>query len=288
MSRPGWYPDPAGVPQRLRFWDGTAWTSQIVDAGPAGGRRAGRGWIGAAVAAVAVLVVVIALVFGGSRKPILGAPEEPTSSPTISSWNESDSPTPTPTPTPPKGRPSPRITQLRCDQEGPPRTSVSWGQSGSRFAVGAISMPTPPASWEGPRNQNLVRYGEPGYGYLHGIEPGWMNSMVIGPTNFATSASLETQARTIIACLGGTSLMRRYIAPSSLRVTTRTVSGRPAVEADAVYSWDYPDLASRGSLIRVVVVDTSDGPYYFMGEATKERPDMIAVLNELSAGLQAR
>lgn len=29
VPRPGWYPDPAGVPRRYRWWDGTQWTQAI-------------------------------------------------------------------------------------------------------------------------------------------------------------------------------------------------------------------------------------------------------------------
>ncbi|GAB3762330.1 DUF2510 domain-containing protein [Microlunatus parietis] len=29
VPRPGWYPDPAGVPRRYRWWDGTRWTQAI-------------------------------------------------------------------------------------------------------------------------------------------------------------------------------------------------------------------------------------------------------------------
>jgi len=28
---PGWFPDPSGVPGRLTWWDGTAWTNNTVD-----------------------------------------------------------------------------------------------------------------------------------------------------------------------------------------------------------------------------------------------------------------
>ena len=42
---PGWYPDPAGTPNRFRYWDGRAWSTDTTDnpaAAPTGCRRSGR------------------------------------------------------------------------------------------------------------------------------------------------------------------------------------------------------------------------------------------------------
>ena len=32
MPQAGWYPDPSGNAQQLRYWDGTAWTQQVMSA----------------------------------------------------------------------------------------------------------------------------------------------------------------------------------------------------------------------------------------------------------------
>lgn len=291
MSSPGWYPDPAKVPNRLRFWDGQTWTTQVRDdaaasgggpGGPSGGggptSSGGKGWLWALLAGLMVVLVVVALVIINPFKPSpIGGPV-PTYSPTISSWNESETPTPTPS------VPSPSITRLRCDQEGPIQ-DVSATVYKDRIQVGPMSMPAPDG-WEGPQAMNSVRYLEAAQGYTLTIEPTWFNQMVIGPTNFAdANTSLETQARTIVACLGGTDVMSRYRAPDTLDLKRTSVSGHPAVQADASYTWSDTDIQSKGSRIRVVVVDTAQGRYAFFGEATQERDDVVALMDTLTANL---
>ncbi|MCE1174219.1 MAG: DUF2510 domain-containing protein [Propionibacteriales bacterium] len=292
MSSPGWYPDPAKVPNRLRYWDGQTWTTQVRDdlapgggapggptgPGSPGSPGGGKGWLWALLAGLLVVALVVVLVIINPFKPTLPDGPVATYSPTISSWNETETPTPTPS------VPSPSITQLRCDQEGPVR-DVPATVTNHRVKVGPMSMPVPDG-WEGPQAMNAVLYLVAAQGYTIDIEPRWFNQMVIGPTNFADpSTSLETQARTIVACLSGTDVMDRYRAPDKLEITKTSVSGHPAVQADASYSWSDTDIQSKGSKIRVVVVQTADGPYAFFGEATQERADILALMDTLTANL---
>lgn len=235
MSSPGWYPDPAKVPNRLRYWDGQTWTTQIRDdvapgggapggpAGPGGAAPSGggKGWVWALLAGLVVVALVVVLVIINPFKPTLPDGPVATYSPTISSWNETETPTPTPS------VPSPSITRLRCDQEGP-IPAVSATVNNHRIQVGPMSMPVPDG-WDGPQAMNSVTYVEGAQGYVTYIEPIWFNQMVIGPTNFADpNTSLETQARTIVACLGGTDVMNRYRAPQTLNLKTTSVSGHQA------------------------------------------------------------
>ena len=316
-SQPGWYPDPSGQPDQLRYWDGSAWTPQVTPApgarrsggagggngdrsggsGPASGAGGRRSWL--VLLATVLVIGLVALVIWrfNDRGDVLPVP---TYSPTISAWNESDtptpspspSPTPTPTPTPtPSPSPSARRTDLRCDRVGAPR-DVSVSADSKRLSVGPISMPVPTASgWDGPSPQLLIQYGIGAWGYLKVIEQhpdtgDWYNTLIIGPTNFDRPTDLETQARSIIACLATVDSLGKYKAPATLTLTSMKISGHDAIQADATYSWNYPDLKTKGSQVRVVVVNTSAGPCFFFGEATKERSDVIAEMQRVSAGLR--
>lgn len=297
MSQPGWYPDPSGQPNQLRFWDGRSWTQRVSPASgepaPGGGGGGGsRRWWLVLLAAVVVIALVTAVVVWRSTDDGDPVPV-PTYSPTRSAWNETDEPTPTPTPTPtPSPSPSSRRTDLRCDRIGP-APGVDASANGKRLTVGALSMPVPTSSgWDGPSQQPLIEYGINAWGYLKVIEQhpstgDWFNTLIIGPTNFDEPTDLETQARSIIACLATIDSLDKYRAPTTLDLTSLTVSGHQAVQAEATYAWNYPDLTTKGSRVRVIVVDTSDGPFFFFGEATKERADVIAEMNRVSAGLQA-
>ncbi|GAB3698433.1 DUF2510 domain-containing protein [Mariniluteicoccus flavus] len=58
LPPPGWYADPGGVPGRLRWWDGSAWSPQVRDDRPRGRRTP---WLLAGAALALVVVMVIAL-----------------------------------------------------------------------------------------------------------------------------------------------------------------------------------------------------------------------------------
>lgn len=146
---PGWYPDPAGAPNRFRYWDGQAWSADTTDnpgalpprspgLGPSGGSSGahgpGSGANGSGSAAngpterkrrlgplivALVTLVVLALVGTLVLRNLLGDSSSRTTDPgplptsTVSGWDDS-SPTSepqTPTPTPSMSRPTPTPTQ---------------------------------------------------------------------------------------------------------------------------------------------------------------------------------
>lgn len=296
MSAPGWYPDPAGVPNQLRYFDGTSWTEDVrsapdpaadgVDSSPVNPTSTPTPklwwWLAAGVA-----VVVVAIILFNLRPASPPTAPVETSSPTISAWNESDEPTPTPTPTPTESLPQPSPSPTgECEQEAEHRRIEPVVADG-RLSVGVMSMPVP-AGWDGPVSEYSTVYGAAGHGYEVNVEGSWYNNLKIGPTNFATPPTLETQARLLVACLAEGSGMSLYTSPDKLTVSKASISGHPGVQIDAWFSWNVARLKTKGSLIRVIVVDTSDGPYYFLAEATKERSDLVNLAKKISTQLAVR
>ena len=140
MPAAGWYPDPAGVPGRYRYWDGSQWSTMFTDdtgrpseaesaaSGPAlsepaksdpPSRPARRRRLGLIIAVLAVAVsavVAVAILIGNFRFVANNPPPATTASPSDASPARSPTATPTPsataTPVPlvpcPKGNPNQR------------------------------------------------------------------------------------------------------------------------------------------------------------------------------------
>ena len=110
MNQPGWYPNPDGTPNTVRYWNGTAWTDHVQPTQAAGGGApAGpvtkrTPWVPIA-AGLAVLALIVAAVFGSGVLTQRSATPAPAPAPT-----RTTSPVSTPTPTAsqrPSAKPSP-------------------------------------------------------------------------------------------------------------------------------------------------------------------------------------
>lgn len=112
MAEPGWYPDPAGQPGVYRWFDGRDWTEQTTGGssdgqgtggggaggdgpggnGSGGGRGPGRIILGGIVVVLlGALVVWLVLRQGNSSDQGEARPDNNTSTPTVSPWNEKSS-----------------------------------------------------------------------------------------------------------------------------------------------------------------------------------------------------
>ncbi|MFP5416327.1 MAG: DUF2510 domain-containing protein [Actinomycetes bacterium] len=114
MPQPGWYPDPDGTPQRLRYWDGQRWTEHVQGTPPpAPPVRNPRPVLVVGVIAAALLLVVGLIAATWLRVPgLIAAPEtsRPTSMPRSTPAPSPTIPAPFPTPAPPSATTPPRGT----------------------------------------------------------------------------------------------------------------------------------------------------------------------------------
>lgn len=177
MPQPGWYDDPEGTPQRLRWWDGTRWTEHVHGddapnlAGSTAAPRRRRSpwlWTGLGVAALVVGAIIFGLVSGmlSLREPERGTPapapaESPSVVPTAAATSSPritvSPPNPTPSmaklPPAPSARPSgavvkptpmpsiPATPAAEVDEGCPPPAQDPNGLSDGQVAL------TLPAEW---------------------------------------------------------------------------------------------------------------------------------------------
>ncbi|MEZ5088373.1 MAG: DUF2510 domain-containing protein [Micropruina sp.] len=275
-AQPGWFPDPGGQPGMFRYWDGSAWSSQLT-ANPAGtpppivgqpvgpppagtARSGGLGRIVLIVAGVVALVLVavflVPRLFGGPTPD--PTPREP--APTTSAWDETDpspspspSPTPTPTPTPtPSPTPSPRTTSPPCPRYD---TAVVRG----RLYGGGLSVPVIDDSRWRVNAVRSIPWAACATGLQRRITALWVSEVVLGGVQpQAHTGTLKQQAQAIV----DDSVNRFYergkgrLVMKSSRATT--VDGLEAWEMRYEVRIQYlPGIS--GDNVNVVVIQHSDG-----------------------------
>lgn len=301
----GWYPDPSGRPGRLRWWDGERWTAQTrpVD-GPTGPPRAtpqnpGRPGTGAEpserrprtsgiarwwpllAAAVALGLVLVLLTVGfllfRPRAQRVGTGEP---SPTVSGWNETSTPSASPSPT---GSERP----AECDQPAAdelPEPPADRRVHGGPLSVGVLS------GWTGPRAENRVPLGRDAHGMGQRVKNetalAWESSVTLGVIADPTASDPEATASLLMRCLVTSDFY--YSVDATLGDESSkaiTVDGTPAAQVDAIVSFDDPRLRTKGSALRVVVVQTTPLTFCFSA-VPKERDDLKKQIDQVTSGLR--
>ena len=306
MAAAGWYPDPAGVPGRYRYWDGSRWSSFTTDdprrpapkesptsgstpteraqgrptGGPPGKRRLGL-IIG--VLAVAVTLVVGVAIFTSNLGSLVGIPR-PTS--TASGGGESSA-DPTTTSTP---RPSATPTPLVRCPKGDPNLRASHPADG-RVHGGNLSFeeqPTfNPAAFESrfsfaydvlqqtlPVSQNPPWIAQLAVGQLRGKD-GFLND----PRN-----TVESLVRCVM-----TGIMYIPYRPTrtDIRSESLSIDGHSGWLIDAEITVDQPDLAVAGDHTIFIVVRDGEDWGFFFGAVPIGNTQLDAVLARAVRGLRA-
>ncbi len=284
MSQPGWYPDPAGA-GRLRYWDGGRWTEQVQGpADPVPPARPSRGglpgWLLSILALVVVglvAVAVIRFVDGGGLAPVPPATEDSNSStPTVSGWNDG-----VPTPDPSSAAP------INCDT-GPDQTTVTPGDAS--VTVGPLTMPSLGADWS-PQSEPRMPLGSDGYGYAQRLPEkiGWASSMSIGAVADPDFNSTGDTVRLMAQCIL-TSGLYTSVDVTSGRLRRPGSHGGRRARNQAVFTvrFDHPDLVTKGSKLRITVIDSSPLRTWFFAAVPMERDDHRQLVDTVTQGLTLR
>jgi hypothetical protein len=280
-SRPGWYPDPAGVPGRYRYWDGSRWTT-VTTADPRQPVPAERGAAstarGVATAGVAIrkssrtrrLTVIIAVLalalaavvevaaYVGSFRQVVARPA-PT--PTISGIaGSSPSPTAEPTQTPPATPP------VRCPKGKP--SQLARHPSDGRVHGGNLSFAEQPTFDPAAL--------EPRFSFAYDVlqqavtvsqEPPWIAQLAVGHLR-GTDGFVHDPRNTVESlahCVISGSMYRPYLPTrNDIRSESLSIDGHSGWLIESEITVDRPDLQVKGDhTIFIVVRDGHDWGFFF-------------------------
>ena len=254
MSQPGWYPDPAGQPGQFRHWDGQQWSAQTstTPSGPRPGDTDGnRGgwWIG-----IGVLVLVLAVVAGGvflrSRSHDSVTEDTNSSTPTVSSWDETSKPKDPPTSPPDDGG-----GDLVACPKGDPTNLSSGEEKNGRLYGGGISVPSLGWNFESYQTDWINQTASQ---QLY-ITDTWVSTNAVGQVRKADGFTNPARAADVaMQCLASS---RFYVGRTGQKTVVNeqvTVAGRPAhhIKAEIYVSNQGPDIP--GDVVDVLVLDLGD------------------------------
>jgi Protein of unknown function (DUF2510) len=310
MAVAGWYPDPAGVPGRYRYWDGSSWSTVTTDdpgrpapaespaSGPthsqpsSGGEPPSRPparWrrpaIIVGVLAVAVsTVVAVAILIGNFRSLVDNPLPSATGSPSGVS-----SPAGTPTATqPPSVTPSP-VPLVPCPKGNPTQRAphpIDGRVYGGNLSFEAQQTFEPAAL-------------EARFSFAHDVlqqtlpvsqNPAWIAQLAVGQLReedgFVHDArnTVESLAR----CITTGTMYSPYVPTrSDIRSESLSIDGRHGWLIESEITVDRPDIALLGDhVIFIVVRDGKDWGFFF-GAVPIGNTQLDAVLASTIRGLRA-
>ncbi len=303
MSQPGWYPDPGGTPGRLRWFDGSQWSTETISAtgpapgapgAPSPGEQPRRLW--PLVLLAVVVLVAVAVIIGfvlPDRGPRDITDNPPTANQTISAWDDGSSPPPTPTPTepstapPPTSEPPPAVDCPRSQRAGERAEHPDDG----RIHGGQLSFEPAPAPWEARPGilTQVMFFGHDVDGQAMDVVALWFSQMTVGALDPADGfTDPHESAEAILSCIASSSFFSGFSGRVDLHSKAVTVSGHPGWSVRAeVHVANYEGI--DGSVLEVIVVDggNSNGELsFFVGESTIGDPDQERTVQAAIDSLQ--
>lgn len=202
-----------------------------------------------------------------------------TAAPTGTPWNEASIPAPSSSDSSvtPSG---PCLTLMTATDATP--------ASGEPLTAGALTMPALDG-WSGPIRESRVPNSDTGWPYCTrlGIEmPGWVAQQTIGTLRPESAATTEQAALDILACLPGSAMFRSVTATiAEQQATPISIDGVPASQVDATLSIESDRLATKASVIRIIVVEVDGTASFYLSAIPAERTDLQAVADRTAAAL---
>ncbi|HEY5979950.1 MAG TPA: DUF2510 domain-containing protein [Microlunatus sp.] len=294
---PGWYPDPAGAPDRYRYWDGQAWGAAVTDrpdagppmqalppprSGPAPGsgvrqpsdprllaqppRRRWGWWLGAAAVLVALVVVAVLVVrsVGGAlvERPTTPGEDQSLDDPCASAMTSSSPAAPS---------------------------------AGDRVRSGELSYPRLPAPFGAPMGDDRTPFG-------HDVQSqqALVERSADGDTTWVAWALIarllagdgfygpEQGAGVVADCVVALFYDNHEINRTDTRREALTVDGHEAYLIEAHLTFDIPGIRTKGETMIVVVVDvgTNGEAGLFYGTIPDTSPQFLPPIREALADLQ--
>lgn len=293
MSQPGWYPDPGGVPNLYRYWDGQAWTNQLTPqsggaaptvqqpvgqqpvgqqpGGPPPGRgqvgappkRSGRRWLVALIAVAVAVVVVVVLAVRGLGGSLSGLPDTPGGNPSanVCPQPEADS---SPTPQPPDGR----------------------------VHSGPLSYPMLPSPWGPPTTTADVPFGRDVQQQFVQTEQtsklNWGAAVMVGELVAGDGFyAPKDGAEIVLRCVTGTFYGDAEVTRHDTKSQAITVDGHDGWLMESNLTFSIPGLQATNEVLTVVIVDLGTGSAgLFASSVPGNAPQYVEPAREALEGLQ--
>ena len=285
---PGWYPDPDGTPGRQRYFDGRNWTANVrtTRGGGAGGpgRTGGGRRIGLLLGGLAVVLVIIIVgvaVFTRQTSTAFTDAELPTSS--VSGWDDS-SPSADPSSAAPSESPS-TSRPVACDLAG--RNQLPDPPVDDRVHGGPLTFARLPDGWSDPMATSRFPYSRDSSVQTQRLPEKlpWQASAQVGVLTFDDAPDGKEATARLLQCLVTSDFYTSVdVTVAENQTAAIKIGSTPATQLDALLTFTHPELKTKGSKIKIIVVDTDPATYYFHA-VPMERDDLIAELDAASRSL---
>lgn len=306
MASPGWFPDPGGIPGLFRYWDGSAWTGITTKdpAVPLPGRPGppqqpgtGRPRKGRQRFFLIGLVLLLILVASGvyfavrtpNRSPLGSQPSS-----TVSAWDDSKiSPSPTASPSPPPptsagpstSAPTP-VDRVACDLARP--NELPDPPADDLVHGGPLSFAELPRGWSEPQSSARFPFSRDSHVQTQPLPEDlpWQASAQVGVAAFDDYPGRKAAAQALLQCLMTSNFYTSVdVTLDRNDASEIKINKTPANRVDALLTFSHPRLKTKGSEIRIIVVDSDPVTYYFHA-VPMERDDLIAELDTATDSLQ--